>query len=47
MQQEKDTTLQALFDKAVRTDDPADRKALIDAWRRLSRVLDTAEADDA
>ena len=44
---DKDTTLQALFDKAVRTDDPKHRRALIDAWRRLSQVLDEAEVDDA
>ena len=47
MTTEQDTTLIALFNEAVRTGDPEDKRALIDAWKRLCAVLDTAEVDDA
>ena len=40
---ESDTTLNALFINAMETDSPEDRDALIQAWKTLCQVLDTAE----
>ena len=40
--EESSTTLKALFEKAISTGEHEDGKALIDAWKRLCAVLDTA-----
>lgn len=44
---EADTTLNALYAKAMETGRREDLDALIDAWKRLCEVLDRAEVTDA
>ena len=47
MTTEQDTTLTALFAKAMETGQREDLDAVIVAWKRLCDVLDRAEVDDA